>query len=126
MGQLIQATCSCSYKEDFYIGSGLLSSNLQIAKTMVDENTLDQMEKWLEINELKNVKAEYFLASCGTCGNITSMPQVTLFSQDIVKEFKSSCDCGTNYHILEDVFKKCTPCPVCKENLHFEKTGSWD
>jgi hypothetical protein len=126
MGEIMKATCPCGYTEDFYLGSGILSANLQVIGTMFNESVLKEIQAWLNANKPQTVRSEYALACCDNCGCLAGMSKVTFLAAKTEKEFYNTCGCGGTYRVLGNGFEKNTPCPDCKKTLKFEEQGRWD
>ncbi len=125
MGIVLKFNCpKCAYEAQVNVGRGFLDSNLTVIKDRFKNN--DEVNEWLQTNEVKNFYTRRTLSYCKTCKKLYSTPTLKLTNeQDHTKKFKNACaNCGDSLKLLDEKSKSIA-CPECSAVLVKQEFDLW-
>ncbi len=125
MGVLVKITCgSCGADWQLGIGSGMMHGNLETVADLYPKEMKQEILSCAGQEEFPVYHFGYRLAVCGQCGEVVSVPVLTLEKDG--KEYIGTCgQCGGEAELMKKTEEM--TCPVCrKASLKVKETGLWD
>lgn len=124
VGMIYKVLCQCGYNKELNLGCGLSSCNVNLVNKVFSKDELEEFNKRLSSNEIKNFIMENVAVICDNCNEIQQATKLNakLKSGEDIEVITKCSICHEDVAILKDKYI----CPVCRKDMKLETTGFWD
>ncbi|MBQ8827189.1 MAG: hypothetical protein IJ007_08850 [Oscillospiraceae bacterium] len=124
MGATIKVSCTaCRFYKELNVGSGLMDCQPEFIMKRLNENEKNKFRQVLDMGAIRTVLIQKACV-CGSCGELYSVKTVNYYLNNKSAEIRGVCPKCSSAEVR--FIDNAAPCPVCGEELTFQKTGFWD